>query len=84
MDVERSPLCLYDYIQIGGTRICGPFKGYMIAPYDQGLIGKKKKKSNKAAADDDGYDDDSDDYCLIFNLLFQKPLNDQLKLVHLH
>ena len=41
MDVERSPLCLYDYIQIGGTRICGPFKGYMIAPYDQGLIGKK-------------------------------------------
>ena len=40
MDVELSPLCLYDYIQIGGTRICGPFKGYMIAPYDQGLIGK--------------------------------------------
>ena len=36
-----------------------------------------------AAADDDGYDDDSDDYCLIFNPIFQKQLNDQLELVHL-
>ncbi|XP_070203357.1 uncharacterized protein [Littorina saxatilis] len=37
MDLEESPSCLYDYVQIGGTRMCGRALKMITVPYDRHL-----------------------------------------------